>query len=74
MAGVEEYRATFEMVDVNGDGFISPEELKGLMRTLGEDVSDTRIVEIVVEADLNHDGKISLEEFAAMMERHRGRG
>ncbi|MGI5329635.1 EF-hand domain-containing protein [Actinomadura nitritigenes] len=69
MADVNEYRATFEMVDVDGDGYISTAELKNLMSKLGQGISETRAVEVVVAADANHDGKISLEEFAALMER-----
>ncbi|MBT2211916.1 MULTISPECIES: EF-hand domain-containing protein [Actinomadura] len=68
MANAEEYRATFELVDVDGDGYISTAELKNLMRALGERITETRAVEVVVAADRNHDGKISLEEFAALME------
>ncbi|MEO3824403.1 EF-hand domain-containing protein [Actinomadura sp. B10D3] len=69
MADVDEYRATFELVDVDGDGYISTEELKNLMAKLGQDVTDTRAVEVVVAADANRDGRISLEEFAELMER-----
>nr|WP_033324041.1 EF-hand domain-containing protein [Actinomadura atramentaria] len=68
MADVERYRATFELVDVDGDGRISPAELKGLMAALGQEISDTRAVEVVVQADGDRDGRISLEEFAALME------
>ncbi|MDL4822014.1 EF-hand domain-containing protein [Actinomadura opuntiae] len=68
MADVNEYRATFELVDVDGDGYISTAELKNLMSKLGRDISETRAVEVVVAADANRDGKISLEEFAALME------
>ncbi|MBW8487705.1 EF-hand domain-containing protein [Actinomadura parmotrematis] len=70
MTDPEQYRATFDLVDVDGDGFISPAELKNLMRALGQEITDTRAVEIVVEADANGDGKISLEEFADLMTRH----
>nr|WP_302931885.1 EF-hand domain-containing protein [Actinomadura sp. NAK00032] len=69
MADVNDYRATFELVDVDGDGYISTAELKNLMTKLGQDVTDTRAVEVVVAADANRDGKISLEEFTALMER-----
>ncbi|TDD73391.1 EF-hand domain-containing protein [Actinomadura darangshiensis] len=68
MADVNDYRATFELVDVDGDGYISTAELKNLMTKLGQDVTETRAVEVVVAADANRDGKISLEEFAALME------
>ena len=68
MADVESYRATFEMVDVDGDGYITTAELKNVMRALGREITDTRAVEVVVDADANRDGRISLEEFAALME------
>ncbi|MEV4255063.1 EF-hand domain-containing protein [Spirillospora sp. NPDC049652] len=68
MADPEQYRATFEMVDVDGDGQISPAELKNLMHALGRDISETRAVEVVVQADGDRDGLISLPEFAALME------
>ncbi|CNF65596.1 EF hand [Mycobacterium tuberculosis] len=68
MAGVDDYRATFELVDVDGDGFISTAELKNLMSKLGRDITSTRAVEVVVAADANGDGKISLAEFTALME------
>ncbi|WP_396453837.1 EF-hand domain-containing protein [Actinomadura sp.] len=69
MADVNDYRATFELVDVDGDGYISTAELKNLMSRLGQDITDMRAVEVVVAADANRDGKISLEEFTSLMER-----
>ncbi|WP_018656377.1 EF-hand domain-containing protein [Actinomadura flavalba] len=71
MADPEQYRATFELVDADGDGQISPAELKNLMSALGQEISDTRAVEVVVQADADRDGKISLPEFAALMESYR---
>ncbi|GAA1800647.1 EF-hand domain-containing protein [Actinomadura chokoriensis] len=68
MTSVDDYRATFELVDVDGDGYISTAELKNLMGKLGQDITSTRAVEVVVAADANGDGKISLEEFTALME------
>ncbi|GAA4226742.1 hypothetical protein GCM10022254_12670 [Actinomadura meridiana] len=73
MADVNDYRATFELVDVDGDGYISTAELKNLMTKLGQDITETRAVEVVVAADANRDGRISLEEFTALMERTAGR-
>ncbi|HEY8482743.1 MAG TPA: EF-hand domain-containing protein [Spirillospora sp.] len=72
MADVNEYRATFELVDADGDGYITTDEVKKLMAALGEEITSTRAVEVVVAADANRDGKISLEEFAALMERTAG--
>ncbi|MFC5746544.1 EF-hand domain-containing protein [Actinomadura rugatobispora] len=68
MGDAESYRATFEMVDADGDGYISTAELKNVMRALGKEITDTRAVEVMVDADANRDGRISLEEFAALMQ------
>ncbi|GAA2449861.1 hypothetical protein GCM10010191_79520 [Actinomadura vinacea] len=68
MSNAENYRATFEMVDADGDGYISTAELKNVMRALGREITDTRAVEVMVDADANRDGRISLEEFADLME------
>lgn len=70
MADTSDYRATFDLVDTDGDGFISVEELKRLMRALGQEISETRAVEVVVAADRTRDGKLSLEEFAEFMAAH----
>ncbi|GLZ03393.1 hypothetical protein Acsp03_08600 [Actinomadura sp. NBRC 104412] len=67
MSDPEEYRATFEMVDADGDGYISTAELKNVMRALGREITETRAVEVMVDADRNRDGRISLEEFAELM-------
>lgn len=64
MADASEYKATFEMVDIDGDGYISAAEFKQLMHALGQDITNARAVEVVVEADRSRDGLISLEEFA----------
>ncbi len=68
MTDLNEYKATFEMVDVDGDGYITAAELRSLMHALGQDISQSRAVEIVVQADGNADGRISLPEFAELME------
>jgi calmodulin len=67
VADASEYKATFELVDVDGDGFISAAEFKSLMHALGQEITDARAVEVVVSADRNRDGKISLDEFAEFM-------
>jgi Ca2+-binding EF-hand superfamily protein len=63
----DEYAATFRMVDLDGDGFISLAELKALMRALGQEISHARAVEVMVAADGSRDGRLSLAEFARFM-------
>jgi Ca2+-binding EF-hand superfamily protein len=69
MADASAYAATFEIVDMNKDGRISPSELKLLMKALGEEITDQTAAEVVKQMDADGDGEISLEEFAAYMSR-----
>ncbi len=64
-----EYKATFDMIDADGDGYIDVDELRNLMRALGQEGGTSRVVEVMVSADLSHDGKINLAEFTALMQR-----
>lgn len=61
----EEYelRRAFEEFDENGDGFISPEELNRVMRSIGETLTSDEIKVIIKEVDNNGDGKIDYYEF-----------
>jgi Ca2+-binding EF-hand superfamily protein len=68
-SAVNQYEATFKMIDVDGDGYLSVDELGGLMKALGQETGLTRLVEVMVEADLSRDGKLNLEEFTALMSR-----
>lgn len=68
MADVSNYEATFGVVDKDGDGFISAEEVRSLMKTLGKEIDDAQAQAFVEKADGNGDGLISLEEFATVME------
>jgi Ca2+-binding EF-hand superfamily protein len=63
----DEYAPTFALVDLDGDGFISLEELKSLMKALGQEITHARAVEVMVAADGSRDGKLSLEEFSSFM-------
>jgi Ca2+-binding EF-hand superfamily protein len=64
MVDPNEYKMTFDLVDADGDGFITAAELKSLMQAMGQEITDARAVEVVVGADKTRDGKLSLEEFA----------
>ncbi|CAM9174501.1 unnamed protein product [Choristocarpus tenellus] len=62
-----EIKEAFNFFDKNGDGEITPEELAQTMRGLGDTLSDEEIALLVKEADKNHDGVVSTEEFIAFM-------
>ena len=56
------------MFDKDGNGKISKEELKLVMKNLGENLTDDEISEMILEADDNGDGAVDYEEFVKMMQ------
>jgi len=62
-----ELRTAFKLFDLNSDGYIDTSELKHIVHTLGNEVSDEEAADILRENDLNGDGKIDYEEFVKMM-------
>mmetsp|Transcript_6655 Transcript_6655/g.16569 ORF Transcript_6655/g.16569 Transcript_6655/m.16569 type:complete len:107 (+) Transcript_6655:89-409(+) len=63
----EELLEAFKIYDRNGDGFISVDELKLVMKNMGEDLDDDDIDMIIGDNDLDNDGKLSYQEFVKMM-------
>lgn len=57
--GDVEMENLFNMFDINKDGFITEKEIKVIMKNLGEKVRKKDVREMIKEADLNKDGKIS---------------
>jgi calmodulin len=56
-----ELRAAFAVFDRDGSGTISAEELRNVMKSIGENLSDSEIDEMIKEADANGDGNIDCE-------------
>ena len=63
----EELREAFKVFDKDGSGNISATELKQVMNTLGEKLSDDDIASMIKGADIDGDGQISYTEFLKMM-------
>lgn len=63
----DDLRAAFKVFDKDGNGFISPQELRQVMINLGEKLSEEEIDSMIREADSNGDGQVDFEEFARMM-------
>ena len=55
------------LFDRDGDGFVSPEELKYVMGTLGENLTDKDVEEMIIEADKDGDGLVSFNEFKRIL-------
>jgi len=45
----------------DGNGFISPAELRHVMTNLGEKLTDEEVDEMIREADIDGDGKVNYE-------------
>ena len=58
-----ELKKAFEVMDANKDGVVTKDELKTLLKGLGEEVTDEVVEEMIKIADDNGDGKIQFEEF-----------
>ena len=57
----------FRMFDRNGDGYISPWELKEVLKKENQYVTDEEVKEVIQEIDDDKDGKINFTEFARAM-------
>lgn len=53
-----ELRAAFQVFDRDGSGTINIEELKQVMKSIGESLTDDEIEEMMVEADKDGNGTI----------------
>eukprot|EP00977_Amphora_coffeiformis_P010295 scaffold2385_cov178-Amphora_coffeaeformis.AAC.12 len=66
MATLEE---TFSMFDKDGGGTISTEELHGIFKQLGNDISKADVVALIKSVDINNDGEMDFKEFVSMMKK-----
>jgi calmodulin len=62
-----EIREAFNVFDKDGSGKISKDELRHIMKSLGEDLSEEEIQQMILEADTNGDGEIDYDEFVRML-------
>ncbi|CAM9622573.1 unnamed protein product, partial [Phaeothamnion confervicola] len=64
-----EFREIFNLVDRDGGGTITKEELGELMETLGIDASPEELEMMITEIDQDNNGEIDFREFVAVMSR-----
>ncbi|KAK4941471.1 hypothetical protein LTR10_018615 [Elasticomyces elasticus] len=63
----QETRAAFDVFDKDGSGTISADELRQVMKSLGENLTDAEIEEMIREADKDRNGTIDYEEFVQLL-------
>jgi len=64
----EEILECFQVLDRDGDGFISESDLRDIMTTMGEKFTDEELSDMIREVDADMDGQVSYEEFVAMFD------
>ncbi|CAF2492806.1 unnamed protein product [Rotaria sp. Silwood2] len=63
----EKLSSIFALFDRNQDNYISPHEIRETMHNLGENIDDDLIEEMMQTADIDHDGRISRDEFEKLL-------
>ena len=64
-----EFREAFQAFDKDGNGSITTKELGTVMRSLGQNLSESEIKEIIDEVDEDKNGTIDFQEFLSLMAR-----
>ena len=63
----EKFSRIFNLFDQNKDNYISPNEIRQTMHNLGENIDDNLVNEMMKTADIDHDGRISRDEFKKLL-------
>jgi len=61
-----ELRETFQLIDKDGDGLISLDELSCVLRSTGQLYSEQQLLTMINEADRDGDGRIDFDEFVCL--------
>lgn len=63
----QDLQEAFRVFDVDGNGYISVDELKQVMAKLGEELSQEVLEAMIHEADVDQDGQVNYEEFVRIL-------
>lgn len=64
---VKQISDAFKVFDKDKSGTITADEIRAVLRKCGEEVDEAEVEDILRRVDVDGDGKISIEEFAAVM-------
>jgi len=68
------FEESFSLLDKDGDGNISNDEIRSLMNSLGYSPSEEDISTVISKVDTNGNGSVDFDEFLTMMRRRRSTG
>ena len=63
----DKVREAFHVFDVNGNGLVSAVELRHVVTTLGDELTEQEANEMIRKADVGDDGLINYNDFVNMM-------
>ncbi|CAK8677928.1 unnamed protein product [Clavelina lepadiformis] len=63
----DDIRAAFRVFDKASNGFLSAAELRQILTTTGEALTDEEVDEMIRNADVDGDGQVNYEEFVTRM-------
>lgn len=65
----DDLREAFQLFDRDNNGYISKREMRFVMSSLGEQITDAGVDNMMREVDLDGDGRVNYEEFIRMMKK-----
>ena len=63
----QEMKDTFKVMDVDSNGMISSQDLRTIVKNLGEGYTKDEVEEMIKEGDIDDDKQINYEEFIRIM-------
>ncbi|TPX63905.1 hypothetical protein SpCBS45565_g06272 [Spizellomyces sp. 'palustris'] len=63
----DQIREAFDLMDMDGNGYISAADLARVLEGLNEDKSDEEMLDMIKEFDLDGDGQVGFDEFMALI-------
>ena len=64
---IAEFKEAFQIFDKDGDGSITTKELGTVMRSLGQNPSDDKIRQMIIDVDEDKSETIDFKEFLGLM-------
>ena len=65
----QEFKEAFSLFDIDGDGFITAQELGTLMTKLGKKSNEAELIDMINEIDADGSGTIDFNEFLSLITR-----